>query len=243
MNNLLDFSRNIHSQNGEDGVLAELFRRMNITHGQFVEFGAWDGVHLSNTYNLLKQGWAGVYIEGEASRFADLKRTQAQFPAQLQTIQAWVRHEGEETLDKLLSCTGLPQDFTLLSVDIDSYDWQVWHSLTHYRPLVVVIEVNSGIAPGLLQVHVPPGAQGASFSSMAALGKAKGYALACHTGNMVFVSQELAERAGITQAEQDAPEMLFNWPMWLNGRMTFRQRAQRKLRRVWAEKTRRPNQK
>ena len=40
---------NIHSQMGEDGVIAAICRALDISNGTAVEFGAWDGVHLSNS--------------------------------------------------------------------------------------------------------------------------------------------------------------------------------------------------
>ena len=42
------FRRNVYSQNGEDGVLDEIFRRLSKNSGWFCEFGAWDGRYGSN---------------------------------------------------------------------------------------------------------------------------------------------------------------------------------------------------
>ena len=55
----------VHSQGGEDGVLLRLFERIGVGQKSFVEFGAWDGLHLSNTANLrLHHGWSGLLMEG-----------------------------------------------------------------------------------------------------------------------------------------------------------------------------------
>lgn len=40
-----------------------------------MEFGAWDGKHLSNTFALVEQGARAVYIEGDEGRFQDLLET------------------------------------------------------------------------------------------------------------------------------------------------------------------------
>ena len=58
---LSQFRKNKHSQNGEDGVIAEICHRLAITNGFFVEFGAWDGMHLSNTY---KSGSSPIIVGG-----------------------------------------------------------------------------------------------------------------------------------------------------------------------------------
>ena len=56
MLNLHDFKKNIYSQFGEDGILSELISRLpqEALNHTAVEFGAWDGIHLSNIANLVK---------------------------------------------------------------------------------------------------------------------------------------------------------------------------------------------
>ena len=49
---LFKLSDSTYSQNGEDGILGALLSRIGLEKGYFVEFGAWDGVHWSNTYAL-----------------------------------------------------------------------------------------------------------------------------------------------------------------------------------------------
>ena len=45
---------------------------MNIKKGNFIEFGAWDGKHLSNCLKLFTEGWSGIFIEGDSSKFNTL---------------------------------------------------------------------------------------------------------------------------------------------------------------------------
>ena len=81
MNNNSDlkiYSFNRFSQNGEDGIIEEIIRRLRLNEQKenwCVEFGAWDGIYLSNTFNLVLQGWNAVYIEGDQKRFKDLLKT------------------------------------------------------------------------------------------------------------------------------------------------------------------------
>ena len=55
--NLNNFRKNNYSQNGEDGIIKEIIKRLkldkNPNNNWCVEFGAWDGIYLSNTYNLV----------------------------------------------------------------------------------------------------------------------------------------------------------------------------------------------
>jgi hypothetical protein len=215
--NFNQYRKNVFSQNGEDGVLAEILNRLQISTGSCVEFGAWDGKFLSNTYNLVKQGWQAIYIEGDATKYEDLKRTCAEHPNLIHPIRAFVGYDGANSLDGLLAPTKLARDFELLSIDVDSTDFQIWAALKNYQPKIVVIEINSSIEPGILQVHRDEHIAGSSFSSTLRLGREKGYRLVCHTGNMIFVEESLVPKLGLSPLELQAPELLFDY-MWARPR-------------------------
>ena len=76
MTDLSQFQRNIHSQFGEDGIIEEILNRIGqgcTLDNWCVEFGAWDGIHLSNTCNLIKtKNYKAVLIEGDLNRHKDL---------------------------------------------------------------------------------------------------------------------------------------------------------------------------
>ena len=44
----------------------------------------------------------------------------------------------------------------MLSVDIDSYDLEVWNAVVKYRPKIVIIESNPAYPPGVISTHNPP---------------------------------------------------------------------------------------
>jgi hypothetical protein len=205
-----DYRRNVYSQNGEDGVIEEVCRRLGITTGWFCEFGAWDGRYGSNCYRLLREGWRGVMIEGEPSRFRRLLSLKNKFPEALVAIEAYVDHEGgKNSLDNLLAGTPIPQDFQVLSIDIDSYDYQIWRGFEKYTPAIVIIEVESSILPGIRHIYQGGPKVATSFTSMLELGKSKGYTLIAHTGNMIFVRSDLASRLALSTAELENPESMF----------------------------------
>lgn len=186
----LAFRSNKYSQNGEDGIFAEVLRRMNIDSGWVCEFGAWDGIYCSNTFSLVEKGYNAVYIEGCEDYYKNLLTTCEAYPSII-PINKMVDYEGENTLDAILSTTPIPNDFEILSIDIDSYDYQVWKSVEVYNPKLVIVEINSTISP-LDKTHIHgEGKEGTSFLPMIELGKSKGYKLICHTGNLIFIRNDL----------------------------------------------------
>ncbi len=72
---------NVYSQAGQDGILREIFARLGIADGVFVEFGAWDGRFLSNCRLLFEKGWAGLFIEADRKKFDDLCRNYRDYPS------------------------------------------------------------------------------------------------------------------------------------------------------------------
>jgi FkbM family methyltransferase len=61
-----------YSQNGEDCLLWRFFD--DTAHGYFVDIGAFDGIHLSNTYAFERMGWRGICVEAHPDYFPLLKR-------------------------------------------------------------------------------------------------------------------------------------------------------------------------
>jgi hypothetical protein len=187
------FRKNIYSQNGEDGILQELLRRLPSRTYWACEFGTLDGKEYSNTFRLVeREGYNAVYIEQDDAYYKQLLTTCKDYPTIL-PLHRSVGYEGEDRLDMILATTSIPKDFDILSIDIDSYDYQVWKAVTEYSPRIVVIEINSSIPPTIPDhIHGEKGADGTSFLPMLRLGKSKGYTLICHTGNMIFVRNDLA---------------------------------------------------
>jgi hypothetical protein len=192
------YAKDIHSQNGEDGIIEELLKRLEIKDGWVCEFGAWNGVYLSNTFALVEKGFKGVYIEGDKNKFKDLLITVEKYP-HIIPINEYVEHnDSQNSLDNILARTNIPVDFDVLSIDIDSFDYQVWKSLKVHRPKIVIIEINSDInTSDDKHIHTPGVYQGTGFRPTFNLGIEKGYTFVLHTGNMIFVRNDLFPKLNI----------------------------------------------
>ena len=223
------FEKKVSSQNGEDGIIEELIKRLNLNNLWCCEFGAWDGMHLSNTFHLIRTKKAKVVmIEGDSSKFPKLLWTQSKYPDQIIALNFYVDHRpnAENSLDKILSNTSIPKDFDILSIDIDSYDLDVWESLQDYRPKIVIIEINNEISPGIKQRHSSENWLN-SFTSTLEVGKSKGYTLICHLFNLFFIRNDLLDKIKIEQKYIDDPTLLFNWK-WVRRAEWAKQKEERR---------------
>ena len=194
-----EFKKDIHSQNGEDGIIEELLNRLQIKKGWVCEFGAWDGIHLSNTFNLVKtKNFKAVFIEGDQFKYKDLLNTVQRF-SNIVPINAYVDYnDTDNSLDNLLKNTEIPYDFDILSIDIDSYDYHVWRNLKNYNPKIVIIEINFSVNTNNNDyIHQPPRYNGTGFRPTFNLGLEKGYKFVLHTGNMFFIRNDLFDKLNI----------------------------------------------
>ncbi|MFN0193375.1 MAG: hypothetical protein ACKVP5_15615 [Aestuariivirga sp.] len=192
---------NVFSQSGEDGIIEAIFEHIGTRNKWCVEFGAWDGVHLSNTCNLIKNhDWFAVQIEGDTKKFQTLVKN-FEGNSRVRQIEAMVGFtKGVDSLDDILSRTDIPSDFDLLSVDIDGNDWHIWDSLKDYHPRVVVIEHNGSVPNDVIFVQDRDMSvnEGCSLAALIRLGKEKGYEFcAVTTPNAFFVAKEEFPKLGI----------------------------------------------
>ena len=160
-----------------------------------VELGAWDGEHLSNTCNLIRNhDYRAVLIEGDATRFDLLRQT---FPDEnILKICRFVRACGEDSLDNILSTTPIPRNFDFLSVDIDGNDYHILSRLNGYRPKVVCVEFNPTIpnAVDYFQENDFYLKRGSSARAFYRLGGEIGYDVVAATDcNVILVEKSLSQ--------------------------------------------------
>lgn len=198
MGDISCFSNNVTSQFGEDGIVDEIFKRIGVEHSCCVEFGAWDGKYLSNTWNLWhSKGWASILIEGDKEKYLLLEKEVASFE-KVKAVNAFVSTAGKDSLDTILTGYGVPTNFDLLSIDIDGDEYYIFQGLKKYVPRVVIIEYNPTIPPEFDIVQSPGEYFGASVLALTNLAKTKGYSLVCCTEtNCFFIRDSEFHKLGI----------------------------------------------
>ena len=210
----LNFRHNIHSANGEDGIIEKLFSDLNITDGIVCEFGAANGLDDSNTAALWKQNYQAILLESDSGRFDGLKKNTSEYDVEcihvtvggvrkkdMQGIEdndSWTeereKSDMENSIDDILEKSKFnitSDNFSLMSIDIDSYDYYVFKSIEKYFPKVLIFEVSSGYP---FDEHFLSESKGCSIKVAYELGVEKGYKMICHCGNVIFVRNDLTHK-------------------------------------------------
>lgn len=204
---LAAFARNITSQNGEDGLLEEIFRRIGESNRWCFEVGAWDGEHLSNTCSFWRdRGWAAVLVECSAQSFALLKTKTGNYP-KVQPIHRLVTADGNNSLDAILREAKAPPDIDLVSIDVDGNDYYLFESLKEFKPRTVIVEHNPTIPPEIEVVQKLDSRArcGSSAGALVSLARKKGYALAASTHcNCIFVRADEFSKLGYAPLDINA---------------------------------------
>lgn len=169
-----------YSQNGEEGLLIECLSRTGKVNKVCVEIGANNGVWLSNTAMLCKDGWSGKMIESVHSLYMQCVENWKQFPE----VKCQCTHVDKYNINAFVD-----DKTDVVSIDVDGIDYAIFKAMKA-KPKIVIIEIDSSIPPTEDKFNSEGGA---GYKPMVELGIAKGYFLLCHTGNLVFVDDQYKE--------------------------------------------------
>jgi hypothetical protein len=215
-NSLTDYELGVLSQNGEDGVLQEVLRRIGSRSRYFVEFGASRGEQANCVLLADYYRWHGLFIESSSDDYAALE---SKYRGNRRVM---TRHElvTADNIQALLRDAGVPEVFDVLSIDIDGNDFWVWRAAHSFTARVVVVEYNGNLAMDDQLVmprddeHRWDGSDyfGASLGAYRELAAKKGYELV-HTDstgvNAFFVlREEAAAFSALGRAVARAPNYL-----------------------------------
>lgn len=127
----LDLSGKKYSQWGEEILIAFIFKNIGTSNRFLVDIGAGGANHsLSNTRALIEKGWQGLLF--------DMVGTGT-------TIREFITPDNIVDLLKEHNC---PKEFDFLSVDLDSFDYDIIDNvLKEYKPVLICAEYNATLDP------------------------------------------------------------------------------------------------
>lgn len=126
------FENKTYSQNGEDGIISYIFEKIGTTNKVAVEIGVTDGGSgaQNNTRLLAENGWKTFWFDLKPPTykpkncvFSNRKLTRTNILEEFESV-------------------GVPTEFDLLSIDIDSNDYYIRETLTAYNPRIYIMEYN-----------------------------------------------------------------------------------------------------
>lgn len=194
---LCDYDGGWHGQQHEDRRIVDVLDRIGTTNRCAFEFGAADGIWISNTRRLWEMGWEVFLMDANGN---EIRKAQDRNEERVHAVEAMVTPSNVDMLLSVMGCPAVP-DFGC--IDIDGQDWWVWRGMEAIRPRVLMIEVcgsmssDSSKTPHERHMYVPPlGAQTgqAAREPMILLGIEKGYRLVgMNEINLLFVDKELSD--------------------------------------------------
>jgi len=202
--NLLDFlgyhkkwhgnsqqNRKPYDYNQNDFLIEEIFRRIGLEKGTFVEFGAIDGIKGSNTRLLFEKGWAGVFIEPDRDAFYELQ-TNYKHSKNIHTLNLFVGTQ-ENRFDDIMKDLGIDHiDFC--SIDIDGLDLEIFETIEKFLPDIVCIEGGQTLHPSadLISTDVAQNNIHQSLQTYVDVFSRKGYTLVAAHQDNIFVKNKFA---------------------------------------------------
>lgn len=217
------------SQNDEDGYTLKILDRFDGLLNSFVEIGVGNGLE-NNSLILKANGFKGIWIDAQDLPGAiKLNASNENFRFVKQFIY-------EDTINDVLK-SELQQlklrDFDVLSLDIDGDDFNVLKSIiTHFRPKVIIAEVNSKLGPHALWRYstttqsTPAGDNfGASFATFKNALNEKRYkylAMNAATGlNVFFIDEDYSYLFPELTSYVGFVPPFYRWPKRMLGNPSF----------------------
>lgn len=201
INPLTDSPRSYWSQADEDGIIEQIFARLDpIENSTFIELGVGNGAEC-NSLALLAKGWRGLWISAQSLCFVPHPNGRLTF------VKDFIDRSNIVALvDQHASNLG-GRSPSLFSVDLDGNDYHIVETLlaAGAAPLVWVVEYNATFPPEALWTMAYDSHHrwrdddyfGASLRSFSELMAAHGYvAVACSSqgANCFFVAEQFKER-------------------------------------------------
>ena len=179
-------------------IIDYIFEKINVDNGFFVEFGAWDGILLSNCKKLYDNGWSGMFIEGDNNKFKELQHNYKD-DNKIITVNSMVDTDKNK-LDIILENNNI-SNVDFCSIDIDGLDLHIFNSIEKILPTVVCIEGGQVINPQQ-SIRVPIKIQSdnvtQSLISYIEDFEKKGYKILCAYQDIFFIKEEYYNLFNVT---------------------------------------------
>ena len=134
------YGNKVFSQADEDGIIEEIFYRLGIYNGTFVEIGTENGLEC-NTHYLLHKNWIGYWFEGGEGYGNSIKTNFGQFMDK-DKLRVVLGRLTKENINDTFNKASVSSHVDFLSIDVDGMDIHLFDAL-NIDAKVVCIEYNA----------------------------------------------------------------------------------------------------
>jgi hypothetical protein len=207
------YEKAVYSQNGQDGVIEQIFHLLNlpIQNNTFFEIGTQDGSECNTRYFRENHNWYGIMIDGGY---------------QNPNINLFQHLVTAENVCDILNGYQCPNYVNFLSLDIDFNTFYVLGALINQFSFDIIdVEYNSSYKDDWIVQYDPNGQWdgsnyfGASLLSFYLLLKNKGYSLIYTDANgadAFFVKDSLAKNLNLPDINN--PDKIYSPPRYGDGK-------------------------
>jgi hypothetical protein len=205
----------VFSQNGEDGIIQFLVRKIPIEKRVFVEFGIGSYSECNTRFLLKNNNWSGLVIDGSTRYIEKLKQDNLYWKHGITSQCSFITADN---INDIITSSGISGDIGILSIDIDGNDYWIWKAIDCIQPRIVICEYNNlfGYERNVTTIYNPNFVDvkahfsglywGASIGAFNHLAKQKGYSLVGSntTGNNIFFVRNDVIGEVLTFSQEDA---------------------------------------
>lgn len=132
------------SQNGEDGIIDILTRKLSNPNRYFIEIGANDGIENNTAWLAFARRYTGMMVDGN-SRLSWRCNYLLSPLCLVDTLNLFVNKDNVDVIKK----KALYLNPDVFSLDIDGIDYYVAEAFlkSGFRPKIIVVEYNSAFGP------------------------------------------------------------------------------------------------
>jgi len=198
--NLLDYRKTKYSGIGNDGIIERIFKTLDIKNGLFVEFGAWDGLVECNCKKLFEEGWSGIFIEADSSRFLDLLNNYGD-EDRITCINSMIGIDDNKFDDVVGEAVG-GREIDFCSIDINGLDVEIFETIEKHLPKVICTEggqmlhpYGERVKPKIAKHNIQQ-----SLLTMTKIYEAKGYKALCSYQDTFFIKKEYYDKFDVSDS-------------------------------------------
>lgn len=132
------------SQNGEDGIIDFLTRKLIRHNNYFIEIGAGSGLENNTAWLTFSKKWTGVMIDGDINNIKYCKKLLLK-ASKVKCFDYFVSLDNIFEIQKEFNS----QEPYVFSLDIDGNDYHIMKALLSngFRPSIAIVEYNSALGP------------------------------------------------------------------------------------------------